>query len=236
MKKILNIIILENNNSLINSIEPIKNELNVTIVENKKTLFEHLSNNTFDLIILDSETSLTNVLTVLKDIKNDEKWSQTPVFVSHSESNLDQMKQLKVVGFSGILKKPISLKKLQTVFERLPIKKEITEDKIYDLSYLRMFSGGDKEFEAGIIKYYLENSNIVTTELQNEFDNKDFKKIVKIAHTFANQSYFFGYKSLYKNIQILEKEATSEKTKNVKRLILEITKQNNQLLTQLSKI
>jgi len=236
VEKVLNIIILDNSTSLIKSIEPIKDKLNVTQVKNKNILFEQLEKNTFDLIILDSETSLINILNVLKDIKSNNDWCNTPVFVSHFGSNLDQIKQLKVVGFSGIFKKPISLKKLQTAIERLPLKKEINEEKIYDLSYLRMFSGGDKEFEAGIIKYYLENSNTVTKELQDKFDNKDFKEIVKIAHTFANQAYFFGYKSLYENIQTLEKEAASENTENVKQLILDITKKNNQLLTQLSKI
>jgi HPt (histidine-containing phosphotransfer) domain-containing protein len=91
----------------------------------------------------------------------------------------------------------------------------MTENKNYDLNYLKEISGGDEVFVNELIEYFVLNTPDILNKLKSHFNDKDFDNLGYQAHKFSSNVSFLGANELSQileqvHINILKKENMEE--------------------------
>lgn len=94
---------------------------------------------------------------------------------------------------------------------------------LYDLTELRSYSNGDKEFEADMFKTFLDQAPEFLGQLELYVAQNNISEAGKVAHKFKSSVGIFGMEEIRKNLEYFE---------NSCRITAEVT----QLVTALQKI
>lgn len=87
-----------------------KENFNVTEASNGKDALEHMSNTTFDLVLMDIQMPIMNGFEATTKIRKFDK--KTPIFALSASVLSDLKEEIKYYGFNGLILKPFDPKKL----------------------------------------------------------------------------------------------------------------------------
>ncbi|MEN8138471.1 MAG: Hpt domain-containing protein [Bacteroidota bacterium] len=94
----------------------------------------------------------------------------------------------------------------------------------YDLSKLEELADGDREFVIDIVSTFLDHAPIQVKEIEEAFEQADYKMLGDVAHKLKPSLDLMGIDSLYKVIRLIEQCAKEEtKQKELPRIINEFT-------------
>jgi HPt (histidine-containing phosphotransfer) domain-containing protein len=75
---------------------------------------------------------------------------------------------------------------------------------LYDLTELRSYSNGDKDFELDMFQTFLDQTSEFLTQLDGFMLHNNTLEVGKVAHKFKSSVGIFGMESIRKNLELLE--------------------------------
>lgn len=104
---------------------------------------------------------------------------------------------------------------------------------LYDLTELRSYSNGDKEFELDMFQTFLDQTTEFMAQIDGFMDQNNMLEAGKVAHKFKSSVGIFGMESIRRNLELMEsscrvhteRERIEEIYQNVKELVLQVVPQ-----------
>jgi len=87
----------------------------------------------------------------------------------------------------------------------------VTNERLYDLSYLRANSNGDEGFVLKIVQGFLKHTPEALDKMNQHLENEEWERVGAIAHRIKPSVDFIGLKSLKKIIRLIESYAKEKK-------------------------
>jgi HPt (histidine-containing phosphotransfer) domain-containing protein len=75
---------------------------------------------------------------------------------------------------------------------------------LYDLTELKSYSNGDKEFEADMFQTFLDQTPEFLKQMDFYLLQNNIVEVGKIAHKFKSSVGIFGMESIRKNLELIE--------------------------------
>ncbi|HLO90459.1 MAG TPA: ATP-binding protein [Lentimicrobium sp.] len=191
--------------------------IQIQIANNGLIAKELIQEEEFDLILTDLQMPGISGMELIKSIRENPlpRISNIPV-IAFTANKLDRYdKHLIASGFNEVLQKPFDQDEL---LERIafyvtntspaipgPVlqrKLSKTETPKYDLSQLKIFSGGNKQQEVSIIESFIHTVEESAKELTNAYKMQDYAEIKYIAHRLLTS---YGHLKVNDSLSILEK-------------------------------
>ncbi|MDP4184960.1 MAG: Hpt domain-containing protein [Bacteroidota bacterium] len=106
----------------------------------------------------------------------------------------------------------------------------------YDMTYLREVSDNDNDYMLTLIRYFVDNVPLVSENLREYYENRNFKELSFSAHKFSSQLAMFGLKKASSKVSRIEQKADScEDDQELYELISEIEQVCSQIVSRLKK-
>lgn len=189
-----------------------KLEYNYTLVDNGKKVLDELSENKYNLVLMDVEMPVMSGNEALIQIRNSQN-QNIPIIAltAHKEKHL--FDDLMQIGYNHVLTKPFNLKDLNNILiEHLCIDNDIiqeetfiADDKLYNLDYIKEFSSNDDAFIFEMIDLFLQEAPISLNKLRDIKKTKNFEAVHQVAHKYTPQLNFMGLKTIIEHVDNLER-------------------------------
>jgi signal transduction histidine kinase/DNA-binding response OmpR family regulator/CHASE3 domain sensor protein len=207
----------------------------------------------FDLIMTDLQMPGLTGIELLSFIRNNKNRmiAELPViaFTANKVDRFDQ--KLTSLGFNEVLQKPfdqdelierISFYTIASNPEDIPVETKEPDELQnqhslpYSLDQVKVFSGGNPEQEASIIKSFIQTANESTDQLWKAYYAKDFAGIKYIAHRLLTS---YGHLKVDNSLSLLEQldeiDLRSIDEAGIKHTLTELQEKNRSLIRLLKK-
>jgi len=217
----------------------------VTAVESGKAALQMVSQQTFDLILMDLEMPDMSGIETVINIREIEQYSdKVPIIALTAHAFPDIQQQVLQAGMNDFLTKPYKPEQLFSIIEKwclLPTSKientlliktdkALSSNKIYNHEASLASVGGNKEIAAELLSDFLkllpENESIIN----NAIKHKDRNKLYESIHKLAGSACIAGADTLHKtsldfmNAMKLTSAADDVITKKANDVLLQIRK------------
>jgi len=181
---------------------------------------KNLKTKSADLILSDIQMPKMNGFQLIRELKNHNKLKEIPVIALSGRTEIRRKFYIEK-GFETNIIKPFDaselLLKIAKILKLDNIEKEIipkekansTEEQIlslYDLSDLKIFTDGDQESLALLLKTFIENSTTNLKKLEEAKQNKDRQQITFTAHKMLPMFRQIKATSVTNSLEKLEKQ------------------------------
>lgn len=181
------------------------------IAQNGEEGIELLSQNKYDLVLMDLQMPVKDGYQTTEYIRN-EMNSSIPIIAMTAHSLVGEQERCYTVGMNAYVpkpfKQPVLLKAIKTVMNP---ENEIVHKRSMNLSFLDEMSCGDPEFKKEMINLFIEKIPNQTAELEQAFHNNDHDTVKKLAHNMKSSLDIFMLEDLSNYTTVIEEEATAGK-------------------------
>lgn len=181
------------------------------IAQNGEEGIELLSQNKYDLVLMDLQMPVKDGYQTTEYIRN-EMNSNIPIIAMTAHSLVGEQERCYKVGMNGYVPKPfkqaVLLKAIKTV---MTPDSDAYHKRIIDMSFLDEMSGGDPEFMKDMIGLFTEKIPVQSAQLEEAFKNADYDNVKKLAHNMKSSMDIFMLQDLSNCLSIIEEEASSGK-------------------------
>ncbi|MNK55904.1 Autoinducer 2 sensor kinase/phosphatase LuxQ [compost metagenome] len=179
------------------------------IAQNGEEGIELLSQNEYDLVLMDLQMPVKDGYQTTEYIRN-EMNSTIPIIAMTAHSLVGEQERCYKVGMNAYVPKPfkqsVLLKAIKTV---MTPDSEGHHKRIIDMSFLDEMSGGDPDFKKDMIGLFVEKIPAQALQLKEAFKNTDYDNVKKLAHNMKSSMDIFMLQDLSNCLSIIEEEASS---------------------------
>ncbi|MEL6675920.1 MAG: Hpt domain-containing protein [Bacteroidota bacterium] len=155
-----------------------------------------------------------------------------------------EIKNLQDKGGQNFLIHPIELEELEAILRS--IAGPAPEEPLFDLTYLKSLSDGDKNFELEVFELFLEEVPPSITELKGFIGKRDWSGVAETVHRLSSKIRILGMGNLRQMARNIERHArrstsleetmlrTQDFIVEMERSLIQVQKLSSQLKTQLS--
>jgi signal transduction histidine kinase/DNA-binding NarL/FixJ family response regulator len=177
------------------------------IAHNGEEGIELLSQNEYDLVLMDLQMPLKDGYQTTEYIRN-EMNSSIPIIAMTAHSLVGEQERCYKVGMNAYVPKPfkqsVLLKAIKTVMNP---DNDISHKRVLNLSFLDEMSCGDPDFRKEMINLFIEKIPAQTAQLEEAFHNTDHDTVKKLAHNMKSSLDIFMLEDLSNCVSIIEEEA-----------------------------
>ncbi len=230
-------------------------KMNIHLATDGYSAEEMLGIYNYDLVFTDLQMPGLTGIELIKHIREhkDSRISKVPV-IAFTANKIDRFDEKHLsLGFNEVLSKPFMEEDfLQIIASYLkpdsPLAhisrresgtieaNEVYEDKEFDLTQLRIFTGGNIEQTRNILSTFLTSANNSVKQLWQSFDSGNYVEIKEIAHRMLTS---YGQLKIAKALSILTKLEEADlnhiKSGQIKTLIQELEAHNNEIFPQITR-
>ena len=175
----------------------------VDLAENGLMAIERLKIRNYDLILMDLQMPEMDGYQTSQHIRNEMKLS-TPIMAMTAHSLVGEKEKCLKVGMNDYITKPFDPKMLfskikehtenspEDIPEALVPEKQTDESEVLDLSYLRMLTDNNKEFEKEILETSLKTIPHDLGLLHESINLLDYSRVRAIAHKLKSSFMTIG--------------------------------------------
>ena len=209
------------------------NELNQMVAENSLTYFgcqvtkadngrialEILSQQEFDIILMDIQMPELDGIETTKILRN-ELGRKIPIIALTANAFKTEIDNCISAGMNGYITKPFNEEDLLQIIYKYTRSEKITNTNLsdiseilYDLKYIKALSRGDDDFVKKMISIFILQTEETVALIDQAFDNKDYAEIARLVHKIKPGIQGVGIHSLSESVKTLEisaKEMTEE--------------------------
>ncbi|WP_289658907.1 GAF domain-containing hybrid sensor histidine kinase/response regulator [Flavobacterium panacagri] len=179
------------------------------IAQNGEEGIELLSQNKYDLVLMDLQMPVKDGYQTTEYIRN-EMNSTIPIIAMTAHSLVGEQERCYKVGMNAYVPKPfkqaVLLKAIKTVMNP---NFELTPKRIIDLSFLDEMACGDLEFKKEMINLFIEKIPSQTEQLEEAFHKEDHDTVKMLSHNMKSSLDIFMLEDLSNCAAIIEEEATA---------------------------
>ncbi|MET3029453.1 ATP-binding protein [Flavobacterium sp. UW10123] len=179
------------------------------IANNGEEGIELLSQNQYDLVLMDLQMPVKDGYQTTEYIRN-EMNSNIPIIAMTAHSLVGEQERCYKSGMDAYVPKPfkqaVLLKAIKTV---MTPDRDTHHKRIIDMSFLDEMSGGDPEFMKDMIGLFIEKIPVQSAQLEEAFKNSDYDNVKKLAHNMKSSMDIFMLQDLSNCLSIIEEEASS---------------------------
>ncbi|GAB3172837.1 response regulator [Telluribacter humicola] len=170
--------------------------------ENGKAAIEKVKTNRYDVILMDIHSSESDVYDTIEYIRKKLHIS-IPIVAMMACSVGDSSAPIYEAGINSFLVKPFSAKELYDTITHYTSAGKVTSNQeeeadiaesVIDLTYLKNFSDGSREFEKEMIEMYLSKTPEEMNIIENAVREGDYDLIKKRAHKISSSFALMGVK------------------------------------------
>ncbi|MBW1653866.1 GAF domain-containing hybrid sensor histidine kinase/response regulator [Flavobacterium quisquiliarum] len=179
------------------------------IAQNGEEGIELLSQNKYDLVLMDLQMPVKDGYQTTEYIRN-EMNSTIPIIAMTAHSLVGEQERCYKVGMNAYVPKPfkqaVLLKAIKTVMNP---NIELTPKRIIDLSFLDEMACGDLEFKKEMINLFIEKIPSQTEQLEEAFRKEDHDAVKMLSHNMKSSLDIFMLEDLSNCAAIIEEEAAA---------------------------
>ncbi len=226
--------------------------LTIDIAENGKEAIELLKATDYDLVLMDLQMPVMGGIEATKIIRKSVN-RKIPIIALTANVVKGTIEKCKDAGMNDYVAKPFEQEVLfKKIADTLGVEIELKESqedmdyleeseeskrKLYDLKSLEKFFENDKEQIHKMIRKFIEITPVYMEELNNFFENNDYYKTGRLAHKLKSSFNLIAKPNINKNIQVIEKYASTEtRIEKLPQLIEKLNKDFRLLIDQLKSI
>lgn len=195
----------------------------VDIAANGKEVLELLSQQNYDLILMDCQMPEMDGYTTTRIIRNElaSPKREVPIIAVTASALQQDKEKVFAAGMDDFIPKPFEqadlFNKILSVVRRNPdsvpqlqVKQtaQQSHEKLFDLSFLKSIAGEDLYELEEIILKFIERFPIEIALMEQAMAEKNFKQMGAYAHKIKANVRFFGIESLFEIMELLEKAGT----------------------------
>lgn len=183
--------------------------VNINEAESGEEALEAIENNPPDVILMDVHMPGMGGLAATRKIRksSDPKISPLPI-IAITASVLDRdVQECKDAGMDDFIAKPFTYNNLvstitaviqensgqKTTFDKLDEIEKKESERVTNLEILKEMTGGDSDMMKEMVGVFLDKTPSMIDELVNHYENAEYEKMCRIAHTLKPT---FGYVGL----------------------------------------
>lgn len=178
------------------------------IAQNGEEGIELLSQNEYDLVLMDLQMPVKDGYQTTEYIRN-EMNSAIPIIAMTAHSLVGEQERCYKVGMNAYVPKPfkqsVLLKAIKMVMSP---DADAHHKRIIDMSFLDEMSGGDPEFKKDMINLFIEKIPNQVAQLEEAFKKTDYDSVRKLAHNMKSSMDIFMLQDLSNCLSIIEEEAS----------------------------
>ena len=178
------------------------------IAQNGEEGIELLSQNEYDLVLMDLQMPVKDGYQTTEYIRN-EMNSAIPIIAMTAHSLVGEQERCYKVGMNAYVPKPfkqsVLLKAIKTVMSP---DTDAHHKRIIDMSFLDEMSGNDPEFKKDMINLFIEKIPNQVAQLEEAFKETDYDNVRKLAHNMKSSMDIFMLQDLSNCLSIIEEEAS----------------------------
>ncbi|WP_433777901.1 ATP-binding protein [Flavobacterium anhuiense] len=178
------------------------------IAQNGEEGIELLSQNEYDLVLMDLQMPVKDGYQTTEYIRN-EMNSAIPIIAMTAHSLVGEQERCYRVGMNAYVPKPfkqsVLLKAIKMVMSP---DADAHHKRIIDMSFLDEMSGGDPEFKKDMINLFIEKIPNQVAQLEEAFKETDYDNVRKLAHNMKSSMDIFMLQDLSNCLSIIEEEAS----------------------------
>lgn len=236
------------NQTLVNIIMQRLGYDNVEMVDDGTKVLEKLKTNNYDIVFMDVQMPNMDGIEATQEIVKTYAVGQRPKIIAMTAFALkgDKEKCLEA-GMDDYISKPIKIEEIQSMIMKYnkrskamePVKAEAQQTRSEDLidraaiDRLKDLSGGMDNFLEQIINMYLEQSQVVITDIKAETDTA---KIASLAHKLKGSSLNVGAKKVADLCLILETKGNKNDSSGFTVLITQLQSAFEKTTVELKKL
>ncbi|HEU0126682.1 MAG TPA: ATP-binding protein, partial [Flavobacterium sp.] len=181
------------------------------IAHNGEEGIELLSQNHYDLILMDLQMPVKDGYQTTEYIRN-EMDSKIPIIAMTAHSLVGEQERCYKSGMNAYVPKPfkqaVLLKAIKTVMNP---DFEVTPKRIIDMSFLDEMACGDPDFKKEMIHLFIDKIPDQSAQLEQAFHAGDHDTVKKLAHNMKSSLDIFMLEDLSSCAAIIEEEASTGK-------------------------
>lgn len=167
-----------------------KAQLHFNIVSNGKELIELLSNESYDIVLLDIQMPVMDGIDTIKVIRNEYN-NDIPVIALTANASKEDKKHYLEIGMNGVISKPFVQEDLFALMydcvklnmENSKVDFKLTKHNMtYSMDNILKICDGDNAFLTELLKTFVENTSRLVTKIQEDAKLSDVKSVAFIAH------------------------------------------------------
>ena len=178
------------------------------LLHSHQELLPALTEQSWDIIFMDSDTIDVNYADIIKELKslNGQSKKDLPVLALTSQIEEDNVKTINDNGFDDYVIKPLDLSDLKAKLSKnipsfIPIWEEEAEGpgtvedleySAHNLSYLVEYAGGDMDFVNELVRYFIDETPKAIVGLKNAHQKGNWDDLRMIAHKYNPQMSVMG--------------------------------------------
>ncbi|MGB0166773.1 MAG: response regulator, partial [Luteibaculum sp.] len=208
--------------------------INITIADNGQIAVDLVTNNNYDIILMDIQMPIMDGVEAMKQIKLLEKKNkkETPIIALTAHALIEERERYLAAGMNDYLSKPFKPENLyQVVFSQLgkeaeqntplvrvyeeepkPKNNKPKSNKPVDLSSLREMVGNEQEVVREMLEIFKEDTPIYLENIERELAKENWESVAKTCHTLKSSIGFMGRTDLVE----MAKQLQTQKTKPAK--------------------
>ncbi len=181
--------------------------------------YEKALSGKYNIILMDIEMPKMNGDEVVRKLNTEAgaNIQNIPIIALTAHKDKDFLDSLLRIGFKDYLPKPFSEEEFNLVINKvhhtkehpkqlITNKKGITE-KLYDLEYIRNFSGNDENFVREMVQVFVDDTPEILEKMRKSFDTNNINGLKNEAHKFSPRLSFLGISSIVADVDKLEEMA-----------------------------
>ena len=178
------------------------------IAENGEEGIAFLSENKYDLVLMDLQMPVKDGYQTTEFIRNEMNLS-IPIIAMTAHSLVGEQERCFDVGMDAYVPKPFKqaalLKAIKTVMSK---DVNAVKKRRIDLSYLDEMACGDPNFKKEMITLFIEKIPAELIQLEEAFNSDNHDRVKKLSHNMKSSVEMFMLKDLSNSLSIIEEEAT----------------------------
>jgi len=199
----------------------LKKQFDVEIAQNGKIVLQMLTEDDFDLILMDLHMPEMDGYEATRQIRKlkDSKKQEIPIIALTAAAIKGEKEKCLKYGMNDYISKPFEPEELYEIIARnLHLKKDtITETtsssspqptyKYVNLRYIESIGENDGKFKNDLIRIFKEQLPILTMDLKNYYNTQNYKMLSAIAHKAKSSVALMGIEVLRLDMEKLEQDA-----------------------------
>ncbi|WP_456312338.1 ATP-binding protein [Pseudomonas shirazensis] len=179
------------------------------IAENGETGIAYLSNNKYDLVLMDLEMPVKDGYQTSQYIRNEMKLA-IPIIAMTAHSLVGEQERCYNMGMNGYVPKPFKQEALMEAIKTVMTNKNDLFKRKIDLSFLDEMACGDPHFRKEIIDLFVEKIPNDIMQLENAFNANHYEAVKNLSHNMKSSTDIFMLKDLSNYLSVIEEEAKLE--------------------------
>jgi len=207
--------------------------------ENGEIALEKVRKHNFDIILMDIQMPVLDGLETARAIRNTFSSPKKDIPIVAFTANAlkgDKAKYLDA-GMNDYISKPFmpdDLYQIMSSYYSDSTTKNLIEDNLIDLSYLRKMSNNDESFVLEMVESFVEKTPNLLEELSSSCAEKDWTNVGNLAHKLKPNLAFMGIESLKDLVLRIETDGKSgENVKELPKLVDELIHSVNEAIEEL---